>query len=119
MGRVSKKAKPSASMRKTKGRLHSKQKQLQVDTYTLKGLSKQYQLFGKTKGQVLHAKGKQEIKEALEKVMETIESMMELVQEIDKTTEVTDKALAKLYEFTQKHEQNKIFKPTKSSPLWS
>ena len=115
MPRVSKKSAPSAVMRKTSRQLHTKKKRLETESYTLKAISKQYQLFGKTKGQVLNAKGKQEIKDAQISVMETIESIMELVKQIDETSNITDKALAKLYKFHKEREQQKVFK---ASPLW-
>lgn len=115
MPRVTKKSAPSTSMRKTTNRLHSKKKRLDIQTYTLNGITKQYQLFGKTKGLVLNAKGKQEIKEAQLSLMETVESIMEILQQVDAKADLTDKALAKLYKFHKQKEQKKIFTP---SPLW-
>jgi hypothetical protein len=102
-------------MKKTARQLHTKKKRLETETYTLKAISKQYQLFGNTKGQVINSKGKQEIKEAQINVMKTVESMLELVKQIDESSAITDKALAKLYEYHKTEQQRKVFR---TSPLW-
>jgi hypothetical protein len=83
----------------------------------LKGITKQHQLYGKAKQQVLGAKSKQDLRDACQSVLECAEALIAQFKVLDEQRQITDNALQALYMINKQKAQSVMFVPSRS-PLW-
>jgi hypothetical protein len=120
MPRRVKKVQPFSGFSKAVRKLHSSNKKLESESYSLKSITKQHGLFGKAKQQTLNAVAKQELREACLSTLECAKSLMENFEALDSQRQITDRALEALYMYHKQHErQVHIFVPSATSKMWS
>jgi hypothetical protein len=118
MPRRVKKRPPRDGFSKSTRALHASKERLARETYSMKGITKKYALFGKARQQALSADAKQEIRDACESVLLAAQCVMEECEVLDAQRSVTDRLARALWRLTKQAAQTSVFVPARESPCW-